>query len=51
MNQAWRELLCVLLFFAATVAMIIELLSPIEQPAANKSYYFTPLPALREVKR
>ncbi len=48
MNQALRELLCVLLFFAATVAMAIELLSPIEQPdSGHKSYYFTPLPVKR----
>ncbi len=50
MNQTWQELLCVLLLFAATVAMLIELFSPIEQPASNKSYYYTPLPIVKEVK-
>jgi hypothetical protein len=48
MNQTWRELLCVLLFFAALVAMVIELNSPIEPPSPTKSYYYTPLPVKHE---
>ncbi len=48
MNQAWRELLCVLLFFLASAVVVMELghVEPIVVP--NRSYYFTPLPVVKE---